>query len=56
MNSNEMDSENKERLFEYLMKLAVDNPNNYEVGEKVRELAIKKGYIYADRTKDKREK
>lgn len=43
--------EDKSRLFDYLMKLAVDNPNQYELGEKVRELAIKKGFIY-DRSRD----
>lgn len=35
---------NSERLFEYIMKTAVQTPNDQELGKKIRELAIKKGY------------
>lgn len=40
---------NKERLFEYIMRIATNTPNNYELGDKIRDLAIKKGYYYDER-------
>lgn len=46
---------NNERLFEYLMKITVQTPNNYELGAIVRELAIKKGYYGANRESDQGE-